>query len=436
MRMVDLIRKKRDGQELNQDEIDFIIKGIVSGNIPEYQATAWLMAVYFKGMNFDETAHLTRSMINSGAVLRIEGLRPLVDKHSTGGVGDKISLPLAPLAAACGLIVPMMSGRGLGHTGGTLDKLESMVGYSTQLKPESVEDILHKCGYAMFGQSKDVVPADRTLYALRDVTATVESIPLITASILSKKFAEGAEGLVFDVKCGRGAFMKDEESALKLAKSLTQTAAVLGKKAVAVVTAMDEPLGRMIGNWLEVEESLDVLEGRGPADVNELVIRLNAWMLVLGGLVKSVEEGIQKSQDVLATSRPLELFLKNVALQGGNPDAVMADRLKRRAYYSQVFEAPKAGWVQGWDSLGLGLLASSIGAGRSKVDDKIAFNAGIQLLAKKGERVEKGQPLCLLWVDNDALLSLSLEQVANLVSIQEEPVAPVKSLILHEVMGA
>lgn len=432
MRMVDLIRKKREGGQLLHHEIDFFIRGLVGGQIPEYQASAWLMAVYFRGMSFEETAALTQCMIDSGTVLEFSGLSPLVDKHSTGGVGDKISLPLAPLAAACGLKVPMMSGRGLGHTGGTLDKLESMSGYSTQQSPESVEDLLHKCGYAMFGQSKTMVPADRILYALRDVTATVESIPLITASILSKKFAEGANGLVFDVKCGRGAFMKDRESADQLARSLTETARVLGKRAVAVVTAMDEPLGRMIGNWLEVEESLDVLEGRGPADVTELTLRLNAWMLVLGGLARDLEEGLEISRTTLAGPQPREIFLRNVALQGGNPDQVMADRGKRRAYYGKSLLADRDGWVQGWDSLKLGLLAGSLGAGRATVDDRINPNVGIELLAKRGDRVVKGQELCRLWLDNDSMMSQALEEASQALHLADvEP--PPTPLILQEV---
>ncbi len=432
MRMVDLIRKKREGESLLRHEIDFFIRGLVSGQIPEYQASAWLMAVYFRGMSFEETAALTQAMIDSGTVLNFPGLGPLVDKHSTGGVGDKISLPLAPLAAACGIKVPMMSGRGLGHTGGTLDKLESMTGYSTQQSPQSVEDLLHKCGYAMFGQSKTMVPADRILYALRDVTATVESIPLITASILSKKFAEGADGLVFDVKCGKGAFMKDLDSANRLARSLTETARVLGKRAVAVVTAMDEPLGYMIGNWLEVEESLDVLEGRGPADVTELTLRLNAWMLVLGGLVGDVEAGLALSREVLASSKPRDLFLRNVALQGGNPDQVLADRGKRRAYYCKVVTSPTDGYVQGWDSLRLGLLAGSLGAGRATVEDRINPNVGIELLVKRGDRVVKGQKLCHLWLDNDALMSQAQEEVVQALNIAQSAPPPV-SLILGEV---
>lgn len=431
MRAIDLIRKKRDGEALSREEIVFFIQGVCDGQIPEYQASAWLMAVFFRGMDFDETAHLTRAMIDSGTVLRFPGLSPLVDKHSTGGVGDKISLPLAPLAAACGLRVPMMSGRSLGHTGGTLDKLESMEGYSTRLDPETVRRVLEECGYAMFGQTQTMVPADRILYALRDVTATVESVPLITASILSKKFAEGAEGLVFDVKCGRGAFMKDLEAARCLATSLVETARVLGKKAVAVVTAMDEPLGRTIGNWLEVEESLDVLENRGPADVTELVLSLNAWMLVLGGLAQDVAEGRRIGERVLASGRPLELFLRNVALQGGDSEKVLADRGRRRASTSQVFEAPTSGWVGGWDSLALGLLAGRLGAGRATVDDVIDPDVGLELLARRGDRVERGQPLCRIWFNDRQLLPGALEDLSRALTLTAAPPAP-RQLVFEE----
>lgn len=433
MRAVDIIRKKRDGEELSSEELGWLIRGVVDGQVPEYQASAWLMAVYFQGLSPRETASLTRHMIQSGTVLDFSGLGPLVDKHSTGGVGDKISLPLAPLAAACGLKVPMMSGRGLGHTGGTLDKLESINGYSTRQSPESVRYLLQSCGYAMFGQSQTMVPADKILYALRDVTATVESIPLITASILSKKFAEGAEALVFDVKCGLGAFMKDRAGALALARSLVDTAAELGKRAVAVVTSMDEPLGRMVGNWLEVEESIDVLEGRGPADVTELVLRLNAWMLVLGELVSSLEEGLQRGREVLASGRPLELFRQNIRLQGGDPDQVWRERGARRAYCSQVLKADRAGWVQGWDALEVGRIACLLGAGRSRVDDKIQPNAGIEILATRGEYVEAGAELCRLWVDNDSLLEEGVQRLRNAVRLGDRP--PTRNPMILEELG-
>ncbi len=276
MRAVDIIVKKRGspatptGAELSREEIKFLVDSYVRGEIPDYQVSAWLMAVYFNGMSFAETGALTEAMLRSGATFDLSGIPgPFVDKHSTGGVGDKISLPLAPIAAACGVRVPMMSGRALGHTGGTLDKLESITGYRTALSVPEFRDFLSRTGFAMTGQTKEIVPADRLLYALRDVTGTVESIPLITASILSKKVAEGADALVFDVKCGSGAFMKNIDDAERLAQSLAGTGRAMGKRIVALITAMDEPLGREVGNFLEIEESMDVLEGKGPRDVVE-----------------------------------------------------------------------------------------------------------------------------------------------------------------------
>ena len=295
MRAVDVIMKKRGfkqtgGAALSREEIAFLVNGYVSGDIPDYQMAAWLMAVYFNGMTFEETAILTDVMLHSGSVMDLSGIEgPFVDKHSTGGVGDKISLPLAPIVAACGVKVPMMSGRALGHTGGTLDKLESIAGYKTGLSAEEFRTYIKQTGFAMTGQTKEIVPADRLIYALRDVTATVESVPLITASILSKKVAEGADALVFDVKCGTGAFMKTPEEAEALAKSLVGTGTAMGKRVIALITGMYEPLGNAVGNFLEMEETYNVLNGAGPSDVTELTMQLAGWMLVLGGKAASKE---------------------------------------------------------------------------------------------------------------------------------------------------
>ena len=299
MRAVDIIMKKRGsilnpkGSELSKEELDFLINGYVKGDIPDYQISSWLMAVYFNGMTFAETGLLTEIMLHSGDVIDLSGLTgPFVDKHSTGGVGDKISLPLAPMVAACGVKVPMMSGRALGHTGGTLDKLDSITGYKSQIPPEEFKTYLQKTGFAMTGQTKQIVPADRLLYALRDVTGTVESIPLITASILSKKVAEGSEALVFDVKYGSGAFMKTKEAATELATSLVKTAQAMGKKASALITNMNTPLGYKTGNFLEIEETVECLQGKGPADVMELTYALGVEMLILGGITDSKEKAL------------------------------------------------------------------------------------------------------------------------------------------------
>ncbi len=429
MRAVDVIRKKREGRKLTHEELGFILKGYVAGDIPDYQISSLLMAIYFQGMDDEETGVLTRLMIDSGEILDFSGLGPLVDKHSTGGVGDKISLPLAPLAAACGLRVPMMSGRGLGHTGGTLDKLESISGFSTKQDSASVRKLLEKIGYAMFGQSDTMVPADRLLYSLRDVTSTVESIPLITASILSKKFAEGADALVFDVKCGQGAFMKTQAEAEKLAASLTGTARSLGKSAIALVTRMEEPLGLMVGNWLEVEESLDILEGKGPEDVLQLTLELNARMLVAGKLAATREAGLELGRRKLSDGSAMELFLQNIEAQGGVPEKVLSDRGKRRAYCCLAVKADRGGWVTSWDAMEIGLIAGSIGAGRARKEDRILPNTGIQILQPRGRKVEKGDELCLIWADDDALLLEAKGRVQRAVRVEEKEPEPVQVIL-------
>ena len=316
LRAVDIIAAKRDRKELSRQQIEAFIKGYASGDIPDYQASAWSMAVFLNGMNPEETGFLTRAMIDSGDVINLsEESGPYVDKHSTGGVGDKISLILAPLAAACDAKVPMMSGRALGHTGGTLDKLDSIPGYSTALTPDRFRSIVESVGYAMTGQSEKVVPADRKLYALRDVTATVESIPLITASILSKKFAEGSDALVMDVKCGSGAFMKTLNEAEALAESLVNTGSSLGKKVFAVITDMSEPLGRKVGNFLEVEESIDCLEGNGPEDVMEITYNLTSWMLVASGRAENFGSALDMCRNAISDGSALNKFLENVKAQ-------------------------------------------------------------------------------------------------------------------------
>ncbi len=323
MRAVDLIVKKRDGGTFDTAEIRFLVEGFTRGEIPDYQFSSLLMAIVLKGMTAAETGALTKAMIDSGETIDLASVPgALVDKHSTGGVGDKISLVLAPLAAACGLTVPMMSGRSLGHTGGTLDKLESIPGYRTDLSADRFRQGLREVGYAMIGQSEDVVPADRRMYALRDVTGTVESIPLITASIMSKKFAEGAQGLVFDVKTGAGAFMRERDQARALARSLVDTGRGLGRKVAAVITDMDQPLGRKVGNFLEVEESIACLRGTGPAEEVELTCRLAGWMLHLGGISAGADEGTELARRRLADGSAWERFLRNVAFQGGSVDVV------------------------------------------------------------------------------------------------------------------
>ncbi|UCF98288.1 MAG: thymidine phosphorylase [Spirochaetaceae bacterium] len=397
MRAVDVIIKKRQGQGLTEEEIRFLIQGYVGGSIPDYQMSSFAMAVFFKGMSFEETGFLTRAMIDSGEVIDLSGIdRPLVDKHSTGGVGDKVSLVLAPLAAACGCTVPMMSGRALGHTGGTLDKLESIPGYRTDLSVKRFTELLRGTGFAMTGQSEKIVPADRMMYALRDVTGTVESIPLITASIMSKKFAEGAESLVFDVKCGSGAFMKTLEEARGLAVSLVRTGNNLGRRIRAVISDMDQPLGFMVGNFLEVREVISVLRGGGPKDLLDLTVRLTAHMLVLGGLQSDMSAAEAECRRRLEDGSAWKKFVENVELQGGDVRAVEQEEAGPRAPLIEPVEATSSGYVQRIDAYQIGIAAGLLGASRETKEDEVLPDVGIELKKIQGNAVQVGEALCLI----------------------------------------
>lgn len=405
MRAVDVIMKKRDGQELSREEIAFMVAGYVSGEIPEYQVSSWLMAVFFRGMSFRETADLTELMLRSGSVMDLSGLEgPFVDKHSTGGVGDKVSLILAPMAAACGVRVPMMSGRALGHTGGTLDKLESIPGYGTRLDEARFRDYIRADGFAMTGQTDAIVPADKKLYSLRDVTATVESVPLITASILSKKVAEGAEALVFDVKSGPGAFMKSVEDAERLAQSLVKTGQAMGKRIVGVITDMTEPLGDKVGNFLEVEESIDCLKGGGPADLMEVSYRLTAWMLVAGGKAKDLAEAEGLCRAAVESGRAYELFLSNVRRQGGDVEKMLSLYGAYRSAHRRELKALKAGYIGSIDAFKIGLAGVYLGVGRNKTVDPVAPDVGFVFKAKKGAKVEAGQTVAEVYGKDRASL--------------------------------
>jgi pyrimidine-nucleoside phosphorylase len=443
MRAVDIIAGKRDGKELSREEIEFLINGYVAGTIPDYQVSAWAMAVLFKGMKSEETAALTDVMLKSGSVMDLSGIPgPLVDKHSTGGVGDKTSLILAPLAAALGIRDPMMSGRALGHTGGTLDKLESIPGYRTNLSAEEFRAFLAKDGFVMAGQTKDIVPADRLLYALRDVTATVESIPLITASILSKKAAEGAEALVFDVKYGSGAFMKEASEAEKLAMSLAATGTAMGKKITVLLTNMDEPLGNMVGNFLEVEESLDCLEGRGPADLMEVTLELAARMAMLGGKAENAAAGKKLCEACLASGKPRELFLANVASQGGDPAKLLELRGHWRSPVTAELRARPGGsgrtqdsgraYITKIDAFKIGHAAVSLGVGRSRTEDTVSPTAGIQFHHKSGDVVRDGDKLMTVWAASEEGLAAALPRLEEAVEYGETPPAA-KTLVLKEI---
>lgn len=439
MRAVDIILKKRGfrtyaPEVLTKEEIEFMVCGYVNGSIPDYQIAAFLMAIYFNGMTFEETAVLTEVMLHSGEVMDLRGAGDFfVDKHSTGGVGDKISLPLAPIAAAAGVKVPMMSGRALGHTGGTLDKLESVTGYRTNLSPEEFKNFISQTGFAMMGQTKKAVPADRLLYALRDVTGCVESVPLITSSILSKKIAEGADAFVFDVKCGKGAFMKTIEEAETLAISLVETSKAMGKKACALITNMNEPLGIKTGNFLEIEETLDILEGGGPEDTVLLTLELAAHMIVLSGKAKDVGEGLTLAEKSVTSGKAKELFFKNIELQGGSVKKLLADRNNRRSPYKADINAEQDGFIESIDAFKAGSAGVILGVGRNKTEDKVCAEAGFEILKRKGTPVKKGETIMRIYgKDKDSLTSASHLMKQAVTYSEQKP--PAQQLILKHIV--
>ena len=433
MRAVDSIIDKRNGKELSREALRFLIQGYVAGEIPDYQIAAWAMAVFFQGMSPRETADLTEVMLRSGRLMDLSGIAgPFVDKHSTGGVGDKTSLIVAPLIASLGIKDPMMSGRALGHTGGTLDKLEAIPGYRTALQDQEFREILGKTGYAMTGQTKDMVPADRLLYALRDVSGTVESIPLITASILAKKVAEGADALVLDVKYGSGAFMKDPGEAEKLARSLVNTGAALGKRIIALLTDMDEPLGNMVGNFLEIEESLDCLEGKGPEDLMEVSLELAARMAVLGGRAGDTAEGRRICEAALASGKPRRLFLENIRCQGGDPKQVLEMRGTYRSNWSAEIRASKDAYISRIDAWKIGHAGILLGVVRNRTEDKVSPTAGVQFHKKRGDRIPQGDPIMTVWAADEASLAAALPQLEDAVEYAAIPPAP-RTLVLKEI---
>lgn len=395
MNATQLIARKRDGGVLTADEIDWLVAGFVRGDVPDYQMSAFAMAVYLRGMRDEETAALTASMLDSGARLAWPAGLPRVDKHSTGGIGDKVSLILAPLLACCGVQVPMISGRGLGPTGGTLDKLESIPGFRTDLTRAEFQDICQRIGCVIAGATSDLVPADRKLYALRDVTATVSSIPLITASIMSKKLAEGLSALVLDVKCGSGAFMKTRQDARELTRSLVAVGRSLHLPTTALITEMQQPLGRFAGNAVEVDESVDVLQGNGPADVRELTLALAAEGLLLAGVCDFREQALTRLRSQLDAGHAFERFRAMVTAQGGDPDAP-----RPRAPGHDV-PAAHGGTVLAIDTQALGYAVIELGGGRKVQSDRIDFSVGIEMLVRIGERVERGHPVMRVFARPD-----------------------------------
>jgi pyrimidine-nucleoside phosphorylase len=422
MRAVDIIRKKRDALPLSPAEIEAFVAAATHRTWPDYQVSALLMAIVLRGMDPAETAALTGAKVRSGVRLDWSDLPgPVVDKHSTGGVGDKTSLVLLPLAAACGVYVPMMSGRGLGHTGGTLDKMESIPGFRVSLSLDELRQAVRTVGAALVSQTAEIAPADKAMYALRDVTGTVESVALISASIMSKKIAEGIQALVMDVKCGRGAFMKTRDDARRLARSLIDIGTAQSVRTEAVLTAMDVPLGRAVGNALEVAESIAVLRGDGPEDVTRLSSHLAARMVYLGGAATSLEEAEAKIAEALHSGRGLEKFRQVVAQQGGDPRIIDDPSRLPSAPHREVIRAERAGHVHGWDAERVGRAASLLGAGRDRVEDGVDPAVGAVVLVRPGERVKPGDGLIELHYRDSARLAAARELLAEACPIEEMP---------------
>ncbi len=436
-RAVDVIRKKRDGRDLSAAEINYLVHAYTTGEIPDYQVSAWLMAVILRGLTRPETSALTDAMLHSGDVLDLSELSAKkVDKHSTGGVGDKTSLVLAPLVAAGGLVVPMISGRGLGHTGGTLDKLESIPGFNVNLSVPDFRRVLKACGCAMIGQTSEIAPADRKLYALRDVTATVESPYLICASIMSKKLAEGIDALVLDVKTGSGAFMKKEEDAVFLAELMVETGERMGKSVVALITNMDQPLGTHVGNSLEVIEVLEVLHGRGPDDLKELCLELAGWMFHLGGAAATVAQGKLDAKQLIASGKALDKFRQMVSLQGGDVGALDDPTKLPRAKYLQDVISLKNGYIAAMNSEAVGTACVVLGGGREKKEDSVDPTVGIVLHRKTGDQVVAGEPLCTIHSSSEARTARAASLLLECFQIADAPAVETNALVRRVICGS
>ncbi|HLZ93174.1 MAG TPA: thymidine phosphorylase [Candidatus Acidoferrum sp.] len=434
MRAVDLIRKKRDSAEHSREEIDFLIAGYTRGDIPDYQMAAWLMAVWLRGMSRSELAALTEAMLYSGEVLNFSDLPgKKVDKHSTGGIGDKTSLILAPIVAAGGLVVPMISGRGLGHTGGTLDKLEAIPGFNVNLSLDQFHHVLRECGMGLIGQTKEIAPADKKIYALRDATSTVENIGLICASIMSKKLAEGIDALVLDVKVGSGAFMKHEADAVNLAEVMIETGKRMGKKVVALITDMDQPLGCAAGHANEVAECIEVLNGGGALDLRELSLQLSAWMFYLGERTKSVEEGRRLAETMIAGGQAKEKFRECIRLQGGD-DEVVDDPGRLPASRNHALVAsPSSGYITATNCEQFGIALAILGGGREKKEDALDHAVGLRFHKRIGDRVEKDEPLATIRYNSGARLAEAKALIMGNFFIGQEP--PVNKPLIRRILG-
>lgn len=433
MNVVDIITKTKNAENLNRDEIAYMVNGFTEGSIPDYQMSAFLMAIVLNGMSTENIVAMTEIMRDSGDVMDLSGISGIkVDKHSTGGVGDKTTLIVAPIAAAAGVPIAKMSGRGLGFTGGTVDKLESIPGFRTSVENEEFIRAVNNIGIAVIGQTGNLAPADKKIYALRDVTGTTESLALITSSIMSKKLAAGSDAIVLDVKCGRGAFMKTVPDAEKLAKSMVDIGRASGKKTMAIISDMNQPLGKAVGNGLEVQEAIDVLQCGGPADIRELSINLAGAMIAAGGKADCIADGIKLAEEILESKAALDKFREFVESQGGNPDIV--DDYKYMAQPAHRFEvvAEQDGFVNKVDALRIGLASQHTGAGRERKEDVIDMSAGIILNKKMGDKVEKGELLFTVYAnDKDKLLKGAEEAKAafGLGNIRTTPPSLIKRII-------
>jgi pyrimidine-nucleoside phosphorylase len=436
MRAVDIIRAKRDGEALTREAIEAFVRGLDDGSWQDYQVSALLMAIVLRGMGRDETAWLTDAMVRSGTrvdLSRIPGAK--VGKHSTGGVGDKVSIILAPLVAACGIVVPKMSGRGLGHTGGTLDKLEAIPGFRVSLSLEEFVSILERVGCCLISQTKDIAPADKKLYALRDVTATIESIPLIAASVMSKKLAEGSSALVLDVKCGRGAFMKTEADATALAQALVAIGSANGVRTEAFITAMDAPLGRAVGNALEIAECVETLEGRGPKDLEALVMRLASRMVQLASDGSSDAEAEARVRGALESGAALTKLEAMIAAQGGDAQIVRDPSRLAQAQFRRAVTAPRMGFVARLDAERIGRASMLLGAGRERVDDTIDPAAGIRIVRKPREKVAANDAILELHYNSEQRLREAIELAQSAIQLRDDP-PPEAPVVLARVHAA
>ncbi len=429
MRMYDLIMKKRNGGVLTKEEIDFMIAGYTCGEIPDYQMSAMMMAIYFQGMNEAETLSLTMAMRDSGDHLDLSAIPGIkVDKHSTGGVGDKTSLALTPMVAACGIPVAKMSGRGLGHTGGTIDKLESFPGFTTEISTEAFMKNVKEIGIAIMGQTAELAPADKKLYALRDVTATVDNLSLIASSIMSKKLAAGADAIILDVKTGSGAFMKQEADAFGLAKEMVAIGKGAGKTTIGVITDMDQPLGRAVGNALEVKEAIDTLKGQGPEDFLKLCLTLGSYMIFAGGKASSKEEAREKLEKAIEDGSALQKLADFVAAQGGNPQAVFDTSLLPQARLIKEVPATEEGYIAHIACDEVGICSLILGGGRETKESVIDLSVGILLKKKKGDFVKKGEPIAILHANDEEKLKQAMERLQRAYEYSKEP-CPVSAII-------